>query len=217
MDYVHRLRLSIWIEVNGSHLIIQKKSSKRHPRNKVLCKSTPLIVDYITAVISRKSENGVQYLLVQRPETGLLAGLWDFPNIPLEDTDLNSTPSAESLLVSHLTSLGLSNPHSLKKKGTSLHIFTHIRRTSQVYSVQVAQDEEAEGLWATEDEIAEMAVSELGRKVLRVALGTEKKRKLQGEKAKTVNRKVIKLEKGQTKLAFASLQKTASGKTEVDG
>ena len=217
MDYVHRLRLSIRIEVNGSHLIIQKKSSKRHPRNKVLCKSTSLIVDYITAVISRKSENGVQYFLVQRPETGLLAGLWDFPNIPLEDTDLNSAPLAESLLVSHLTSLGLSNPHSLKKKGNSLHIFTHIRRTSQVYSVQVAQDEEVEGLWATEDEIAEMAVSELGRKVLRVALGTEKKRKLQGEKTKTVNRKVVKLEKGQTKLAFASLQKTVSEKTEVDG
>ena len=72
-----------------------------------------------------------------------------------------------------------------------------------------------EGVWATEEEIAEMAVSELGRKVLRLALGVEKKRK-QTEKVKVVSRKVVKLEKGQTKLAFATSQKVVSRKTEVE-
>jgi A/G-specific adenine glycosylase len=175
------------------------------------------VLDYITAVISRKSEHGLQYLLVQRPDTGLLAGLWDFPNIPLEDNDPEDSLSGESLLLSHLTSLGLANLGKLSKKGSSLHIFTHIRRTSQVYSVQVGEVDEAkvEGVWATEEEIAEMAVSELGRKVLRLALGVEKKRK-QTEKVKVVSRKVVKLEKGQTKLAFATSQKIVSRKTEVE-
>jgi hypothetical protein len=45
-----------------------------------------------------------------------------------------------------------------------------------------------------------MAVSELGRKVLRLALGTEKRKA--EEKVKIKSRKLVKLEKGQTKLSF---------------
>jgi A/G-specific adenine glycosylase len=172
-----------------------------------------LTIDYVTAVISRKSENGLQYLLVQRPDTGLLAGLWDFPNIPLEE-DPEDSLSAESTLLAHLLSLGFEKLGKLSKMGSSLHIFTHIRRTSQVYTVQITEDvPEVDGTWATEEEIAEMAVSELGRKVLRLGLGTEKKRR-QAEKTK-VSRKVVKLEKGQTKLTFAKTQKTVR-KTEIE-
>lgn len=174
-----------------------------------------LTIDYVTAIISRKSENGLQYLLVQRPDTGLLAGLWDFPNIPLEE-DPEDSLSAESTLLAHLLSLGFEKLGKLSKMGSSLHIFTHIRRTSQVYTVQITEDvPEVDGTWATEEEIAEMAVSELGRKVLRLGLGTEKKRK-QAEKTKVVSRKVVKLEKGQTKLDFAVTQKTVR-KTEIGG
>ena len=175
-----------------------------------------LILAYVTAVISRKSENGTQYLLVQRPDTGLLAGLWDFPNIPMEE-DPDDTLSAESALLAHLLSLGFNDLGKLSKKGSSLHIFTHIRRTSQVYTVQITEDvPDVEGMWATKEEISEMAVSELGRKVLRLALGTEKKRKQ--VKTKVTSRKVVKVEKGQTKLAFAVTQKTktVTQKTEIE-
>ena len=189
-----------------------KKAPQEQSTSTLRCRL--FILDYITAVISRKSEKGLQYLLVQRPETGLLAGLWDFPNIPLEDNviDPEDLPLAESLLLSHLTSLGFSNPGKLNKMGSSLHIFTHIRRTSQVYCVHSSSEDglEIEGVWATEEEIAEMAVSELGRKVLRLALGTEKKRKqtTRDGKVKGTTRKILKLEKGQTKLSFAVTQKT---------
>jgi len=173
------------------------------------------MLDYVTAVISRKSENETQYLVVQRPDTGLLAGLWDFPNIPLEEDAEHSLP-AESALLAHLLSLGFNDLGKLSKKGSSLHIFTHIRRTSQVYTVQITENvPDVEGIWATEDEIGEMALSELGRKVLRLALGTEKKRK-QVEKSKVPTRKVVKVEKGQTKLSFTVTQKkTMTQKTEI--
>jgi hypothetical protein len=160
-----------------------------------------LMLDYVTAVISRQSENGPEYFLVQRPDTGLLAGLWDFPNIPLDDPETEES-LAQDVLLEHLTSLGLPTLGILVKKGSSLHIFTHIRRKSLVYAVQVTgPPTKAEvGKWVTEEEIVDMAVSELGRKVLRLALGTEKRKA--EEKVKMKCRKVVKLEKGQTKLSF---------------
>lgn len=110
------------------------------------------------------------------------------------------------MLNAHLTSLGLDELGEMVKKGSSLHIFTHIRRTSLVYAVHVKNPNvpELQGKWVTEENITDMAVSELGRKVLRLALGSEKKRKPPNEdkKVKIKSRKVVKLEKGQTKLAF---------------
>jgi adenine-specific DNA glycosylase len=163
--------------------------------------------DYITAVISHPSDVGPKYFLVQRPETGLLAGLWDFPNIALEDSETDE--AAESVLLEYLASLGLVRLQDLKKIGSSLHIFTHIRRTSLVYTVQVGSEIPGlQGKWATEAEVVEMALSELGRKVLRLALGIEKKRKSPAEKVETKSKKVLKMEKGQTKLTFAASRKT---------
>jgi len=164
------------------------------------------ILDYVTAVISRKSDNGPEYFLVQRPDTGLLAGLWDFPNIALEDTDTETDEtSARRILLEYLASLGLTRLGELVKKGTSLHIFTHIRRTSLVYTVRVndPHGEVKDGRWVTEEDIVDMAVSELGRKVLRLALGTEKRKGGdRNGKAGVKSRKVVKLEKGQTTLSF---------------
>lgn len=163
--------------------------------------------DYVTAVISHPSDVGPKYFLVQRPETGLLAGLWDFPNIALEASEIDD--AAESVLLEYLASLGLVRHQELRKIGSSLHIFTHIRRTSLVYTVQVGSEIPGlQGKWVTEEEIAEMALSELGRKVLRLALGIEKKRKSPAEKVEAKSKKVVKMEKGQTKLTFAVSQKT---------
>jgi adenine-specific DNA glycosylase len=163
--------------------------------------------DYVTAVISHPSDVGPKYFLVQRPETGLLAGLWDFPNIALEASEIDD--AAESALLEYLASLGLATHQELRKIGSSLHIFTHIRRTSLVYTVQVGSEIPGlQGKWVTEEEIAEMALSELGRKVLRLALGIEKKRKSPAEKVEAKSKKVVKMEKGQTKLTFAVSQKT---------
>ena len=179
-----------------------RKSAKKapHVQSKSKVVSHTDILDYVTAVISRKSDNGPEYFLVQRPDTGLLAGLWDFPNIAIEDPETDETSARETLL-EYLASLGLTKVGKLVKKGTSLHIFTHIRRTSLVYTVGVndPHEEAKDGRWVTEEDIVDMAVSELGRKVLRLALGTEKRKDWdRNGKAKAKSRKVPKLEKGQT-------------------
>ena len=182
--------------------------STHYPRKSV--KKAPKEQTYVTAVISRKTPNGPEYFLVQRPDSGLLAGLWDFPNIPFEDPDLNDS-EIQSTLAAHLISLGFDRPEKLTNKGTSLHIFTHIRRISHVYTVQIRESngslEEGQSKWVSEEEINEMAVSELGRKVLRLALGVEKKRKTVDQEAETTGqgktKKIVKLEKGQKTLSFA--------------
>jgi hypothetical protein len=120
------------------------------------------------------------------------------------------------MLQQYLASLGISELGEMVKKGSSLHIFTHIRRTSLVYAVQVKNSNlpELRGRWVTEEDITAMAISELGRKVFRLALGLEKKRKSSEEegKVKVKSRKVVKLEKGQTKLSF-----TVSQKEKIEG
>jgi len=181
--------------------------STHYPRKSV--KKAPKEQSYVTAVISRKSPNGPEYFLVQRPDTGLLAGLWDFPNISFEDSELKDS-EIQSTLIAHLVSLGFDKPEKLTNKGTSLHIFTHIRRISHVYTVQIRQGkgflEEGQCKWVSEEEINDMAVSELGRKVLRLALGVEKKRKAvdkAGMAGQVKTKKVVKLEKGQKTLSFS--------------
>jgi len=111
--------------------------------------------------------------------------LWDFPNIELDDPEIDEASSRNTLLA-YLESLGLSSLGALGRKGESLHIFTHIRRTSQVYTVETLDStlDTSLGQWVTEEAIKDMAVSELGRKVLRLALGTEKKRKSLAEDKK---------------------------------
>lgn len=161
-------------------------------------------------MLSRPSNHGREYFLNQRPDTGLLAGLWDFPNIAFDDPELEET-EVQEVLTEYLVSLGFSGLHNFVRKGSSLHIFTHIRRTSQVYAVEVMDQRiDLEGKWVTEDEIAEMAVSELGRKVFRLALGLGKKRNSSAEEGnvKLKPRKAVKLEKGQQTLAFVMSRKS---------
>jgi len=164
---------------SGYQLTTHENLSRNPLKNRVhpleIFKAHP---DYITAVVSRRIETAPEYFLVQRPETGLLAGLWDFPNIEFDGPETDELSSVKTLMA-YLESLGLSSLGTLGRKGESLHIFTHIRRTSQVYTVEVLDSTLATplGQWVTEEAIKDMAVSELGRKVLRLALGTEKKRK----------------------------------------
>ena len=189
-----------------------RKSVKKPPQEQSQSKAFPKTdnLDYVTAVISRKSDNGPEYFLVQRPDTGLLAGLWDFPNIAFECPEIDET-SAQTMLLEYLASLGLTKLGKLVKKGTSLHAFTHIRRTSLVYTIGAndSHGEVNDGRWVTEEEIVDMAVSELGRKVLRLALGREKRKggDLNG-KVTSKSRKVVKLERGQTTLSFDMSKKT---------
>lgn len=104
---------------------------------------------------ARRAEEKTVYVLVkegkvalrQRGEGGLLAGLWEFPNVPgtLEEQDAPG-PLKEWGLV----------PKAWKKKLTAKHIFTHVEWHMTGYVLEV----EGEGpfLWADAAELTAHAV-----------------------------------------------------------
>ena len=82
-------------------------------------------------------QNG-RVALRKRADTGLLAGLWEFPNVP------ESLDEAGALLA--LARLGLSAP-SAEAAGRAKHIFTHIEWDMQGYLADVS-GENTDLFWA---------------------------------------------------------------------
>jgi A/G-specific adenine glycosylase len=83
------------------------------------------------------------YALEKRPDKGLLAGLYQFPNC---DGWLEPNQAME-----HLEALGL-HPKELKLQLQRQHIFTHIRWDLRGYYIEVATPA-GKYLWLTPEEI----------------------------------------------------------------
>ena len=80
--------------------------------------------------------------LRRRPETGLLSGLWEFPNTAGELT--------ETLAAQQLRDWGLT-PLSWEKRFSDRHIFTHLRWNMTVFRLTVAGDGPPDWVWASDD------------------------------------------------------------------
>ena len=93
-------------------------------------------------------QNG-KIALRQRPKTGLLAGLWEFPNVAemLEDA---AAPAAVSLLAV--------TPKAWLKKLNAKHIFTHVEWHMCGYSLEVAGSGPADFRWVDASGLAACAV-----------------------------------------------------------
>lgn len=90
---------------------------------------------------------GDAYALGKRPETGLLAGLWEFPNVPGK----LSLEESEQLL----RQWGLHPKHPLRQVERQ-HIFTHIRWDMTGLYWEVSQPG-GEFIWLTAEEIQSQA------------------------------------------------------------
>ena len=77
--------------------------------------------------------------LRQRPDTGLLAGLWEYPHVPGRLT--------EEQAARQLRQWGLT-PRAWLRQLDARHIFTHIRWEMTGYLVQVEGLGPADWLWA---------------------------------------------------------------------
>lgn len=79
-----------------------------------------------------RNQSGGRFVLVKRPEEGLLAGLWEFPSVILnEEADVATRRNAINLYlkeVFHVEPKETCNIVSRKELGEFVHIFTHIRR-----------------------------------------------------------------------------------------
>lgn len=116
---------------------------------------------------------------VEKKSKGLLAGLYDFPTILL-DSEHDDGDDNEAVLLKHQTKLGAT------LAGSTMHLFTHIRRTSHVLvcdyerakkMVKSFEDANATGQWVRRDSVSEIGVSELFLKNFRLATGIDKPKK----------------------------------------
>ncbi|KAL1189434.1 Adenine DNA glycosylase [Cardamine amara subsp. amara] len=87
----------------------------------------------VLEILNQKSkQSGGRFVLVKRPEGGLLAGLWEFPSVILdEETDLATRRDAINLYLKeafHVEPKETCTVVSRKELGEFVHIFTHIRR-----------------------------------------------------------------------------------------
>ncbi|OWK64434.1 A/G-specific adenine DNA glycosylase [Lonchura striata] len=134
-------------------------------------KKPPRVMRTATCVLERRGCHGApEYLIVQRPSSGLLAGLWEFPSLPLAQ-DLKEEKEREEL-ADHLQAW-MGQPVAAKGLqfiGEVIHIFSHIHQTYVVYSLHLDGNVTLDpalspSRWVTEDEFHASAVSTAMKKV----------------------------------------------------
>lgn len=134
-----------------------QKPLKKAPR------SEHIVVLVLELVNDLKSSGDSKWLIVQRPKTGLLAGLWEFPNT--EMSDITNLPNKEnkSKKRKHSSTMGLkssddrklvidkcneilssiakSTPTIMSRNyvGSFLHIFSHILQTNHVGHFRISE------------------------------------------------------------------------------
>ncbi|XP_029474045.1 adenine DNA glycosylase isoform X2 [Rhinatrema bivittatum] len=145
---------------------------KNFPRKSV--KQQPREVQTLTCVLERWGVRGEpEYLLTQRPSSGLLAGMWEFPSL-LSEAQL-SAEEQEQALAEHLAAVtGQTGAvRGLRYIGEVVHMFSHLRQTSQVYSLSLSNAGSTaamqhEARWVSRAELQQAAVSSAVKKIFKM-------------------------------------------------
>ncbi|NXC02704.1 MUTYH glycosylase, partial [Orthonyx spaldingii] len=134
-------------------------------------KKPPRVMRTATCVLERRGCHGApEFLIVQRPSSGLLAGLWEFPSLPLAQ-GLQEERAREELADQLQAWMGRPvAAKGLRFMGEVIHIFSHIHQTYVVYSLPLDGDVVLDpalspSRWVTEDEFRASAVSTAMKKV----------------------------------------------------
>ncbi|XP_060478321.2 adenine DNA glycosylase isoform X2 [Panthera onca] len=141
-----------------------RKASRRPPREE--CSATCVLEQ-------PRALGGARILLVQRPKSGLLAGLWEFPSVTAEPS---GQCQREALLRELQSWAGPLPATHLQHLGQVAHTFSHIKLTYQVYGLalegQIPVTITSPGArWLTREEFHTAAVSTAMKKVFRVYEG----------------------------------------------
>ncbi|XP_078574253.1 adenine DNA glycosylase-like isoform X2 [Branchiostoma floridae x Branchiostoma japonicum] len=145
-----------------------RKAKKKPPREEKTA----------VAIVSCGEGPETKFLIIQRPETGLLAGLWEFPSVQLDRDSQSET--RKSLIDSYLKeTLGLTFGDVEKRThvGEVVHIFSHIHQTYMVETFDVQHHDGQDGgtgkqeappsRWVTRSELQGAALSTAMRKVFK--------------------------------------------------
>ncbi|XP_028857009.1 adenine DNA glycosylase isoform X2 [Denticeps clupeoides] len=113
-----------------------------------------------------------EYLLTRRPDKGLLAGLWEFPMVLLEEG--GSEAQQKDILCSEVGKiLGAQlDKELLQFVGEVVHIFSHIHQTYVVYKMALSgsrgTEQKSTGRWLTKCALQEAAVSTGLKKIMKL-------------------------------------------------
>ncbi|XP_028299804.1 adenine DNA glycosylase [Gouania willdenowi] len=127
----------------------------------------------LTCVVSRSGGDGEDEVLLQRrPNKGLLAGLWEFPSLLLDEgTSERKQKMALSDEVSRILGTHLSDT-LLQYVGEVVHVFSHIHQTYVVYSMCLkeadAHSHTGNTQWLSHRALQEAAVSTGQKKILKL-------------------------------------------------
>jgi len=142
-------------------------------------------------VISKGLGDQKKFFMVQRPDTGLLAGLWEFPSILLVPPNDNEKGSCEAIKNHLINSLSAKRETQVKFKGEVVHIFSHIHQTYVVSSVEISEDTADDLMsdsqpwkWLTRQEFMESAISTAMKKVLKFLDSCDHPSQFKGTKRK---------------------------------
>nr|KAF6379479.1 mutY DNA glycosylase [Myotis myotis] len=143
-----------------------RKASRKPPREE--CSATCVLEQ-------PRAPGGARILLVQRPNSGLLAGLWEFPSVTVDPSGQHQRKALLQELQNWAGPLPATHLHHL---GQVVHTFSHIKLTYQVYGLalegQAPVTVTAPGArWLTREEFHTAAVSTAMKKVFRVYEGQQ--------------------------------------------
>lgn len=87
------------------------------------------IVEVLDQKLLKEDNNRPRYLLVKRPEQGLLAGLWEFPLVLIDEKDTKQNTRRKTIdrYLKKILELKNCNVNMREDVGEYVHVFSHIR------------------------------------------------------------------------------------------
>ncbi|KAG8437025.1 hypothetical protein GDO86_007926 [Hymenochirus boettgeri] len=136
----------------------------------------------VTCVCKRSgAQGGLEYLIVQRPSSGLLAGMWEFPNLLLgKELTVKDREDSLGQHLQEITGLNVSL-QKLQYKGEVVHIFSHIHQTYIVYILHLnrsrsfsvkEEDKDIPSVrWVTKEQFMTSAIPTAMKKIMKLCEG----------------------------------------------
>ncbi len=127
-----------------------------------------LIVTFETSNKTPRTKNPrreVHILLRQRPHTGLLAGLWEFPSLEMTSHKMAFSRKAREL-AKHL---GVPSEVKLVKSTTVEHAFTHFSQTLHVFQTKLSSPiplPSTDHRWCTPSDLENLPLSRSQRRIV---------------------------------------------------
>ncbi|XP_022087850.1 adenine DNA glycosylase-like [Acanthaster planci] len=109
-------------DLNQGVMNFPRKPRKKPPRQEQTA----------VCIIQKKYKDDVssEYLLVQRPEKGLLAGLWEFPSVRMEDHwSVSERVKAIDAFLTKDLGMNMNEKRDRRTIGEVVHVFSHIEQT----------------------------------------------------------------------------------------